>query len=1128
MIFSASAGSGKTYTLARQVIDLLVADPRSYAHILAVTFTNKATGEMKDRIVGDLDIMANGPDGNKGREALLAAHVAMAQAHGDGKMDRQKVIERSALALRNILLDYGQFSVSTIDSFVQRVIRSFAYEQGLPSNYGLQLDTASVISGAVDDLMDSMSVDADLRRLVISMTEEAIDSDKTWGRAEKSISDIGKELLDEGARVDYEMLTLGNIAKLRDAMQDRQECAAKSVLRIVSTVRERYNACGISGTNGKMKKFARLIVDDLPHWDVSSPANRRNVMRRVDKYVDTLTGLEPSRLITKKTKGDVDAYTEVLTASIEEMSEIQRDLNTCGSVLANVNTLGVMSRLADFIRGIEDRNNKVNMSGSGKLLADLIDGCPVPFVYEKIGVRYDTIMIDEFQDTSATQYGNFYPLLDESLAEDHDCLIVGDVKQSIYRFRGGDWKLLHQQVPSDFRSQADLRPLTENYRSKSQVVNFNNTLFAHLPKAMEAMLYTGGFANRLTLSEMYEGAAQQPKKGDDGYVHVEMVQAKEDDTAAAHKYTQDQFVLALKSALDHGYSYSDICILIRKSQEAQVILERLASETWNGLPIPIMSDDSLYVMSSDATRCISEVMHYLVTGERAPLFAALRILRGVSEERLGEEFAHNRELGDEIDELRGLGILELIGEVVNRLPKKLRDEDALFIDAFRQQVMEAVKDGDADLSSFVRRVDDNLTKWTVWATSSRPAVKIMTIHKSKGLEFKVVLIPNADWEFEANKGKELIWCPADRLGLPSWQGGVLPVTFNAKLANSDFADDYIAERELVYADNLNLVYVAFTRPREVLYAWGVYQKPQKSDEPSADELSSTGALSKYIVAAFGEMEADGAKVNIDELYVYEDGSVAAEMHAQNDSETEDEIETIKNTDPNAEVELPNARHLDRLVYEDGEMPTVTAEPEAESSVRQMNVEMPFASDAAARYKINAEAESRIISDIEDDTEADGPTRALMISTGLTNHGILERVRSIDDLHRSVRRSVIQGALSQADADAREAEMRQKITDNLTVAEWFDSEKVKKVWTETSMVGPAPDASPLPFVRRRPDRVMRMMDGRTVLVDYKFGKRNKKHHGQVREYLQWLQYAGFERVEAYLWYFPENVVESVSL
>ena len=300
-VFSASAGSGKTYTLARQVINLLLANPRSYANILAVTFTNKATSEMKERIVGDLDLMANGPDGDPAREAIIAKHVEMRQEDGDDSANREKIIELSLKALRNILLDYGQFSVSTIDKFVQRVIRAFAYEQGLASNYGIQLQADPVINSAMDNLMESMSVDAELRSQVVAMTEDDME-DKGWGGAEKRIRNMCSALLQDGIDINYDILTSTNISLLSDRMEARLDRATRVAHDVMASLRVEYVRVGQKGLRSNAN-IAKILSSDIPVCDLSSPAMRRQSRRQAEAFYAALCGINPQSAVNKTIAG---------------------------------------------------------------------------------------------------------------------------------------------------------------------------------------------------------------------------------------------------------------------------------------------------------------------------------------------------------------------------------------------------------------------------------------------------------------------------------------------------------------------------------------------------------------------------------------------------------------------------------------------------------------------------------------------------------------------------------------------------------------------------------------------------------------------------------------------------------
>lgn len=1104
-VYSASAGSGKTYTLARHVIDILVANPRSYSHLLAVTFTNKAMGEMKERIVRDLDIIANRDASDAESQKLTDVHVDMAAKRGQ-TMSSEEVRSRCATALRYILMDYSQFSVQTIDSFVQRVIRAFAYEQGLPSNYGMQMEIDPVIDSAVDNLMESLSANDKLRHNVLRMTEEAIEDEKSWSKPEQNIKDLGKSLLKEGAPHNLDALTDENIDLLKKTMAAREKEAVKRVFEIVDKLKNIVVKHKVTSDLNQRPNVGKWLTGALP----TEPYSEKNFNKCRKYAIEPLAKhfliQDVNSLKKSKTKGDFDGFANDYTALVEQMKDAVFILNDARLIRDNADSLSVMSEFKSLVQKVALDSNKMNMSDTGKLLRDLIDGCNIPFVYEKIGVRYDNMMIDEFQDTSETQYENFRPLLDNSLSEGHDCLVVGDIKQSIYRFRGGDWQLLGRRVAEDFEGKAVKITLESNFRSQRQIVEFNNVLFRHLPKVMDDAIYTGGIEpydpNNRLLEAMYQDSTQKPQKGDKGYVRVEVLKAKGE---IVDKYIGNSYAAAVKTALEKGYSPSDICFLVRNNKTAPKILERLGRETWNGEPLAIMPDDALMVMNSPATQCIYDVMRYLDSGEREPLFSALRTLRGVSVEELGTLFATSKEdFGAELEELRNMGLLELANEVVNRLPEKLRAEDALYIDAFREKVMEAIGDGEADLRHFTNRVEEEGNSWKVFAQSSKPAIKIMTFHKSKGLEFKVVLIPDIDWDLEVKAfGKsDTLWCSAAPLGIKEWEDGIVPLNYGKALHQSSFAHEYQNQRELNFADNLNNAYVAFTRPCEVLMAWGLNSEPK--DAPKKGEVESPGNMGKYISRALLKAKAEG------------DGRVSDRAYVMADDET---FSPAEDGDGDAA--------LTAITYEDGEMPTASAPKDEAAHDAQMDIAPNQIKRVSTRFKVNTEVESRIIGDSASEESADA--RAIMVSLGLTNHSILESVGTLDDLHGAIHHAVLQGRLDESEAEAREVEMREKISSNPTVAEWFDGEKVERVWPEVSMVGlPSGQRRGKRFGVRRPDRVMSMADGRTLIVDYKFGKRESSHKAQVKEYLDWIQKAGFENVEAYIWYYAEGEVEKVVL
>lgn len=1066
-VYSASAGSGKTYTLARDVIDQLILDPSSYERLLAVTFTNKATGEMKERIVGDLHQMVAGDTSDPKRRALIEHHTASTG------LDEPALLRRCASALRKILNDYGRFSVSTIDRFVQRILRSFAYEQGLSANYALVLDNDDLVAGAVDNLMESLSTDAELRDHIVSMTEDRMDEKGRWA-IDRDIRKLGKMLLDDkGANIPDDKDLLAHLRNLASQLRDLQTQSHLKVRDEARRLAESIERRGISKPNMNSFKSIQLILDNIPPPTPPQTATERNELQQWAKNAtDKFTAsLRKEKLVAKGTKGDVDSWEK----DIDDIrTAVRRHYGlaiAARHVGGNIKTLAVMGKLNHHIAEIEQIENMRALGSSGLMLKELIDGCSVPFIYEKCGARYDTIMIDEFQDTSRVQYENFKPLLENSLGEGHDCLIVGDVKQSIYRFREGDWRLLGEQVEKDFK-EVVRKPLSHNFRSRKEIVELNNEIFSALPQALDEFLQPkdedGTPANLDSMEAMYGDYRQEPQKEDGGYARIEILQVDGNGNfKTAQERSRLEFVAALKRLHDeNGYSYSDICVLVRNRKDGNDIIERLSTEG-----IPVMSDDSLLVMNSDATLCMADAMRYISSGERTPLFSAAKTLTGLDVASLARKWETiGAEWAARLDALRGLGLAEMAGELVNLLPAGMRDGESPYIDAFIQRLRESIADGVRTLDAFVRIVNEEEGKWVLSATSGDEAVRVMTIHKSKGLEFKVVLIPALEWNMVINSQDDIMWVPADRLGLPDkrWSGLLVPVNYRTNLANSAFNVEYTNELRAKCEDNLNTVYVALTRPTDVLMAWGAHAKPTSKPK---EERKSLGRISLYLLDA---LERIGATT--EEASIETDGKPLACRRV--------------------------VREIGTMPQKDALHPAVEATAAAHMDIPMAHIYSPSASPA-----INTQVEM-------DEYER----RADMVSYGLTMHSLLASVSTTDDIDKVVGDAVTDGLVLEADAPQVAAELRKR-TSEPGVAQWFDG-SMADVWAETTMVGPDR--------RLRPDRIMRSADGRTVVVDYKFGRTERSEHArQVRLYVEWLRKAGFENVEAHLWYYTLGKVVRVA-
>ncbi len=1053
-VYSASAGSGKTYTLARTVIDILARNPMSYDHILAVTFTNKATAEMKERIVGDLHLMVSGDAEDKKRCDLLDHHV---KSTG---LDEKTLIERCQMALRSILCDYGRFSVSTIDRFVQRVLRAFAYEQGLTANYAVTPENDEIVQAAMTNMMESLAEHEELCAHLVKMAQDKLEEENGWS-IEKEILKMGKLLLDN----DHDniassgTMTIGNIELLKKELGAKERDLFLRLYDLAVELASERKRCAI--TDVHKKNYPQRMLDTMPSKEelADGPARFRTWIDEAKNKLAKLSGT----LVNKKSQGLVDEFVAKMEAIKDEALTIVQELNSITAIRKNLNTIAVMGHLAQHISSVEERENRHSLSTSGGMLRELIDDCPVPFIYEKCGARYDTIMIDEFQDTSHTQYENFDPLLRNSLAEGHDCLVVGDVKQSIYRFRQGDWRLLGQRVAADF-PETNYKPLSDNYRSLKEIVTFNNAIFAKLPAVMDKDVAAPDDSAD-TMEAMYADSQQTPHKLAGGYASIRIFHTEKDHLEATREYVNKQFIKALRMFHDEkGYPYSDICVLVRKNTDGEKVIEQLGNEG-----IPVMSEDSLLVMNSYATQFMSDAMRYVSTGEQAPLFAAVRSLTGSNVADLARRWEAERETwAGKFDELRGLGLVEMGGELINMMPEVMRNEQMPYIDAFMQNMRDEICDGIATLDAFLKTVEDNEGKWILSAASGEDAVRIMTIHKSKGLEFKVVLIPYTDWILINPATPSTIWVSIDRLGLggEAWKGCMFPIKHNTTtLANSLFLPESAAETRAIYEDNINIVYVAFTRPTDALMAWGVY--------------TTKGCIAERL-----EQAVVNADETIDGL-VKKSENIANETITMPDG-TEDSVTAAVHS---LEIGTPPS-YLDKKT-----------EPLPIIDVPMAHAYRPSSSPA-----INTQVEM-----------GEYERRADMVSYGLTMHGILESVTTMADLPNAISHAVTCGLVLPSDAPKLEEELNKRLTAP-TIAPWFDG-SMSDVWAETTMIGPDR--------RLRPDRIMRSPSGETVIVDYKFGRAERPEHiEQVRQYMAWLSDAEFPNIKAYLWYYTLGKIVEV--
>lgn len=688
-ILKASAGSGKTYRLSKTYTGLLLDGRASdtYRHILAVTFTNKATSEMKTRILRDL------------------------YKSGDPRARR---------VLVDMLHDYGAFSVSTIDKFFQQTLKSFSREIGQFADYQIELDKDSLIRESMDRILDSLTPD----------NKELL----SWIKA--SIS----ESLEQGKRLSIDD-SLYEIGKLLKSEEHRE-------------LSEKYGADDSTAFGQKRLSEVRKVCAGIIRSFVEE-MKRHGLDVRAAEFIKV-----PGKRILAKDP--------VLSAYIDEAYGAYATAFIINSLTFSLGLAGEFYREFDALL---KEKNLMCLDESNTILRDIINGSDAPFVYEKLGVRYENFLLDEFQDTSNIQWDNFLPLLRESESKGDSCLIVGDVKQSIYRFRDSDWHLLGQKVVEEF-PDADVETLDCNWRSARRVVGFNNAFFNRA-------------AEVLGLGKIYSDVSQTPmtEEAQEGQVRL--------------TFCKDQLEAVMESvsrAREAGAEWGDIAVLVRGKRQGADIADYLISRQ-----VPVISDDSLNMKSSGVVRRLTALLEAFDNPDD-----------GIS------SF-----LAQSMDVTFPDTYHSLV-DLCESLLRSLRDYDpgafegeTLFIQAFMDELQSWTDVNGNSLKYFLEHWEEQ--ERYIGSPENSAAVRILTIHKSKGLEFPYVIFPYADKVEFYKIGVH--WCHLDASAsrLPSCLDGIYPVALDSKAEASYFRGAVEEERSRQIVDNINLFYVALTRAEKSLH-----------------------------------------------------------------------------------------------------------------------------------------------------------------------------------------------------------------------------------------------------------------------------------------------------------------------
>ena len=1068
-VYKASAGSGKTFTLATEYIRLLVDNPQSYRNTLAVTFTNKATEEMKMRILSQLyGIWKQLPESDNYLEKIK-------EKTG---LTPNIISERAGIALNNLTHNYNYFRVETIDTFFQSVLRNMARELDLTTNLHIGLNDYQVEELAVDQLIEDLTTTDVMLQWILKYIMENIQDDKSWNvitQIKKFGQNIFKDYYKEVTlTLEQKMSETGFFENYTTCLHDLRKTAEERMKEIGESFFDTLDGEGLSVDDLANKQrgiasfFAKLkkgIFDpSIENTTVT------NCLKDPEKWCSkTHPQRELILQLAETTLGDILRY------AVDERVKQWKIYQSATLTLRHLNQLRLLSSIEKKVRELNKTENRFLLSDTQQLLHSLIDGSDSPFIFEKIGTQLRHVMIDEFQDTSTIQWQNFKVLLSETMShEDGSNLIVGDVKQSIYRWRSGDWRLLNG-IESQFNSMLmEIKSLSTNYRSTRNVIDFNNTFFRHASKLEYQALEELDCNESEQLQKAYADVEQKipERKEAEGKVTIEIL-PNDDYQQKILEHMLDN----VKELISMGISPKDIAILVRYNHHIPVIAQYFLEN----LPeVSIVSDEAFRLDASGAVCLIIQALQLLLHPDDQLTKAAIvkTWLCTVQNKNLTENdylIAGNNldkylpeEYINHFDELLTFPLYELAEKIYSVFKLHLLEGQGAYLCAFYDQLANYVNENTTDIQSFLSEWEGTLCKKTIQSDETN-GIRLISIHKSKGLEFSHVIIPYCDWSLEI-LNDNIIWCQPTET--PFNDLPIVPVDYGQKqMLGTIYEKDYLHEYLQNTVDNLNLLYVAFTRAAKSLYVLG--KRGAKNSRSALIEKVLPMVAESMPEAQLNGLENDQASI------VFSYGSLPKEKKEELD------LFCTKSYSINPFLQKSEA---------------ITV------SIRTFD------------SKVNFRRSNRSRDFIDGDKDADQQHR--YIQAGSVLHEIFSTIHTEKDIPEALQRLQFEGILYDEEMTAeRITTMLRNRLSNPRVASWFSPR-----WTlfnECTILSVENGE----VKEHRPDRVM--TDGNEwIVVDFKFGHPDSKYHEQVRNYMYLLSSMGHQNIKGYLWYVYNNKIEEV--
>ncbi|MBF1515203.1 MAG: UvrD-helicase domain-containing protein [Prevotella pallens] len=1108
-VYRASAGSGKTFTLAVEYISLLVKDPENYQHILAVTFTNKATQEMKMRILSQLYGIANSLQSSQQYFNKVKEKTNMPDA----------VIRNNARAALTLLIHrYNNFRILTIDAFFQQVLRNLAHELGQTANLRVDLNNEEITEKAVDQMIESLEKGQPVLQWISTYINNSIEDDNGWNIIGK-IKTFGTNIFKD-------------FYKAHEANLKEQLSNADDFKVYETTLRKRRN-----DIRKTFNSKARSILNEIKNANLDIPSNYRSGLYKylTDSAIAPLTN-KPLKAGVLKANESPQNWTsskcakadkqqiqtlaaEVLSAQLSELIAYNNDnwneFQSIQLTLSHLSELRLLHAIADAVDNLTKDTNRFMLSNTQALLKELIADSDTPFIFERIGARLKHVMIDEFQDTSTIQWQNFQVLLANCMAQElSQNLIVGDIKQSVYRWRQGDWGILNNIEKSFAHQKIRLETLDYNYRSEKRIIDFNNAFWEQCVANTAKEVAQDDAEKAEIVQKAYEDVAQKTHKTtENGFVKISLYPSKSMKEAVL-----EELIETIKELFNNGYggkNQSKIAILVRSKSNIQDIVNALLQSFGN--EINIVSDEAFRLDASLSVNIIVSAMHLLThpddvltRGKLVKLYnqevlkkplTDTDLLVSINESnnidtknidkkerrklateqqmaklnsQLPPEYVANREL------LLGLPIVDLVDKLFMLFGLDQLEGQSSYICTLYDTLNDFLKDHTADIDDFINEWENSLSSKTIQSDEIE-GIRIMTIHKSKGLEFDNVIIPFCSWEMEK---KGTLWCETKNKPAPYNKLPLLPIDFSRdKLIGTVFEDDYKEEHFQNIVDNLNLLYVAFTRASKNLFVFGLRQGKTTLDNIAKGTPPGNRSYAIELALRQVSEQLQGSLLSFpddigSEIH-FEYGTLAPETHEKEHAVADNPF----------------------LIKPDKHIVSIATYPQA-ATFKQSNKSIEF---------VKGE-------------DVDPSDRTRYIKIGNVLHQLFSTIYTTADIPARLNELEQQGIIYNDEITS--AQLRTRIEDAITnpqVQEWFS--KRWQLYNECTILEYNKDTNEME--EHRPDRVM--TDGKEfVVVDFKFGKEREEYKKQVQQYMEILIRMGHKKVSGYLWYVVKNNVVEVNI